>query len=116
MDLSVEKKKEIETALVEIVTKALTEDVLTEEDAPKVASFILDKINNVKTQEELLTFLRELSAQWSIFTPLLVIESGEVKEKSEEKAIEHVEALAEHGNIEEALQAAKNAIVQQQGT
>lgn len=110
MELSVEKKKEIETALVEVVTKALTEDTLTEEEAPTVASFILDRITAVRTQQELLAFLRELSAQWSIFTPLLVIESGEIKEKSEEVSVKQIEALAEHGNIEEALQAAKNAM------
>lgn len=52
-------------------------------------------------------FLRDLSSKWSIFTKLLVLESGEVKEKTEDKVAEDVLKMAKEGKIDEAIGLAK---------
>ncbi|MCL5970765.1 MAG: hypothetical protein M1450_04690 [Patescibacteria group bacterium] len=109
MELSEEHRREVERKIVGTIITGLEQNTLPNSEFEKVASFILDKMKNVKTHEELVLFLRDLSSKWSIFTSLLVIESGELKEEMEEKAADKVLSLAKEGKVEDALSLAKQA-------
>lgn len=109
MELTPQHKKEVETKLVETIADALGKNSISTDNQKEISDLILSKMPNIKTHEELTVFLRELSAKWQIFTPLLTTEAGEVKEKAEEKVAEKVEDLTQAGKIEEALETAKAA-------
>lgn len=102
-----EHKKEVEWKLVDVIISSLKQEMLTEEELPVVSSYILDNIKHVKTHDELMVFLRDLSNRWPIFSPVLVLESGEVKEKVEDQVALDVLKLAKENKIEEALKLAK---------
>lgn len=109
MEITEEHKKEVETKLVETIADALEKNLISTDNQKEISDFILSRMPSIKTYDELTVFLRELSAKWQIFTPLLTTEAGEVKEKAEEKVAEKVEDLTQAGKIEEALETAKAA-------
>lgn len=109
MDLSPQHKIDIEKKVVEAIATALENDILTTEEMPEVSSFILDRSAAISTHDQMLEFLRELSAKWPFFSNILVLESGEVQHKSEEKTSLDVVELTKAGKIEEALSLAKSA-------
>lgn len=113
MDLSEEHKKEVERRIMEKIISSLENNDITEEDYNNISEFILARIDNVKSHHDLLVFLRELSEKWNIFAFVLTLENGEVKDVKEHIAAKKAEELAESGNIEEAIQTAKDAIVNQ---
>lgn len=108
MDISDERRKEIEKKLVETIIQALENDILTADEMPTISSYILDNMPKVKTQDELLQFLRDLSAKWAFFSNLLVIESGEVQLAAEQVTTQNVVDLAKSGKLDEALSLAKS--------
>lgn len=109
MEITNEKIQEIERRSVEVIIKGLEQGVIMEEDMQQAASYILTGLKNVTNQDELLSFLRQLSSKWTIFTPVLVLESGEIKEKMEDRAVDQVLDLARKGDIKQALDIAKSA-------
>ncbi|OGH19523.1 MAG: hypothetical protein A3F31_01315 [Candidatus Levybacteria bacterium RIFCSPHIGHO2_12_FULL_38_12] len=109
MELSKERLYRVEQLLVETVIKALEQGGIKEIDLPPVSSYILDHVQIIKTEEELMKFLRELSSKWSIFTPVLVLESGEVQKKMESEVISGILELAKDNKIDEAVSLAKSA-------
>lgn len=109
MELTAEHKKEAERRLVEIIIKALEQGDLKADEFPVVSSFILDKIKEANNHDSLMQFLRELSGKWRIFTPALVLESGEIKEGQKNEVAQNVLNLARSGKIDEALNLAKTA-------
>lgn len=110
MDLADKHRKEVERRLVETIIDSLEKNLISVADKNSMSAFILAKMPSVTTQEGLITFLRELSSKWTIFSLLLVTESGEVKAKTEDQAVNKVEALAQEGKIDEALNMAKTAV------
>jgi hypothetical protein len=116
MEITAERRKELERKLVETIIQALENDILTADDVPTVSSYILDNMPGVKTQDQLLQFLRDLSAKWAIFSNLLVIESGEVQLAAEQAVAQNVMELTKSGNIEQALSMAKAATENAQKT
>jgi len=110
MELTEEHKKEVERKLVEVIIDSLEKNLISVGDKDTISAFILGRALNVRTHEELITFLRELSSKWSIFSPLLVIESGEVKEKNEDRVVDKVQSLTQEGKIDEAINMAKTTV------
>lgn len=115
MDLTDQHKKDVERKLVETIIDSLQKNEISVGDKDAISAFILERMPIVKTHEEFIAFLRELSSKWAIFSPLLVIESGEVKDKNEEKAVDKVETLTQEGKIDEAINTAKKAVDSTQG-
>lgn len=109
-----EHKKEVERMLVETIIAALQQGTLSDTEVPTLSAFILERVEAITTHEEMVVFLRELSGKWPIFTPLLVLESGEAKEKMEESVVSSVLKLAKENKVEEAIDLAKSATKNQQ--
>lgn len=109
MEVTEEHKKVLEQRIVEAMMTGLDQDVITSDELPDIADFVLDKIDQLKTQDELMQFLRELSGKWHIFSQILVIESGEVKEHIEHKVASNVLDLVRAGKVDDAISLAKSA-------
>jgi hypothetical protein len=109
MELSEEHKKEVSRRLVETIITSLQEDLLSADDYDEVADFVVTRMDAVKTNEELMQFLRELSSKWKIFTHVLVVESAATRDQAEDKVYDNAVALAESGKLDEALTLAKSA-------
>lgn len=114
MDYIEEKKKDIEKQIVDLCISALDNKSLTEDQMGDISFFVLERIDLVKTQEELIEFLRNLSQRWSIFSGMLEIVEGEEEVANEKSKIENVENLIKSGDIDQALMAAKSAMNQEE--
>ncbi len=114
MDFTTEKKNEVEKQIVDICISGLENKSITEDQMGDISFFVLERIDLVKTQEELVEFLEKLSQRWSIFSGMLEIIKGEEGVANERSKIENVENLIKSGNIEQALTAAKSAMNQEE--
>lgn len=114
MDFTTEKKNEVEKQIVDICISGLENKSITEDQMGDISFFVLERIDLVKTQEELVEFLEKLSQRWSIFSGMLEIIKGEEGVANERSKIENVENLIKSGNIDQALMAAKSAMNQEE--
>lgn len=108
MDFTAQHKREIEGKIIDVITHSLEQGKLAEDDLPKIADFVLGRVDALKDHEELVAFFYELSKKWPIFDNLEDLERGEVKEVIEDKVEEQVLTLAKNGKIEEAIKLAKS--------
>lgn len=115
MNFTAEHKREVEQGIVEAVINGLEKGTLLPDDARASAKFILQRVHDISTEEQLRGFLEELSSQWPIFANLYTIEQGELQEEKEKEAAKKVEELTESGKIDEALTLAKSLTEQQKG-
>ncbi|MFA6005912.1 MAG: hypothetical protein WC775_05520 [Patescibacteria group bacterium] len=90
-----EDRKKLYDQLVEIMIKAMESGEMSPDDARPSATFILDKLEGVQTQEALEIFLQELVAKWPGYAPVLTFQQGIEKQQ---------EAQAEIDNIKSKLQ------------
>ena len=95
---------------MELIADALEQDMIPSKEVPSLSSFIVKEMEKVNTHEELINFLRVLSSKWSVFSYLLVVESGEVQEKKDEEVAEAASELAKEGKIDEALNIVREEI------
>ncbi len=109
MNLTPVHKNEVMLRLAETVADALEQDMVTTEEVDALSPFVLENIDKIDTHEELIKFLRELSAKSPIFSYLLVTESGEVKQKEDEKVAGKAEGLLKSGQVDAALNIVKEA-------
>jgi len=109
MDLTQEHKRDIEKKIVETIISALEAYQITEDQYNEISKYILEQIDGVRTHHDLMVFLRELTAKWNIFSFVLTLENGEVKKLEDNTAIKKVEELVNNGNINDALNIAKQA-------
>lgn len=65
-------KDEIFTLLRDAMISGLEKEMLTEDEMQKSASYILFHLDAVKTNKELVLFLRDLSTSWSAYMPVYV--------------------------------------------
>ena len=115
MDFTAEHKKEVEKRIVQAVIDGLEKGILSPDDARSAATFILSKVYEINTEDQLTNFLKELSSQWPIFGNLYTIEQGEAQEQKEEAVAQKVEELTQSGKIDEALTLAKSVTDQTKG-
>lgn len=100
-------KKNLEQEVVDTLISSLDKEMVTEEEIPEIADYVLTQIDSMKTPAEVMPFLRTLSEKWRIFTPLLVSHSGEIKHKAEGKVAKDVLSLAQLGRLDQAIKLAK---------
>ncbi len=100
--------KQAEKDIVESVVISLENGNLKEDDLPEIGKFVLDRVDLLKSHQDLADFLAELSSKWPIFLNIAKIEKGELKEKAEEKTANEVLNLLQHGKIDDALSLAKS--------
>lgn len=101
------------------VSKRLEEGIkngaITEEEASKIATFILENIDKTKNTLEIVNFLEVLSQRWPVFQQVLTIEQGEIVAHNDERAAEQATELLKRNNIDAALKVVDAANNFQQG-
>lgn len=107
MEFTTEDKNRIETSIVNAIISSLKTNAIEELELSAVADFVLGRIDNVKTNIELLAFLSELSSKWQIFKQIEKIEQGKLKEQKEDEVARGVLDLAKTGKIDDAIKLAK---------
>lgn len=109
MDFTEDKKKEIEQAIVDTCISALENKSMTEEQMGDVSFFVLERIDLIKNQDELITFLEKLSERWPMFTGILDIARGKAGAIEDKKTVIDVQNLVKQGNLDQAIKMAKEA-------
>lgn len=110
MEFTEEKKKELEKQIVEMAISALENGAITEYMLGDISQFVLSRIDGIKNDEELATFLKDLSQRWSMFSPLYQEQKGQEQEEKDEAIADKAQALVKAGNIDEAIQIMKGEI------
>lgn len=72
--MSPTSRDEIYKLLRDCLISGLEKNTLTEDEMGKSASYILYHLDSVKTDKELVLFLRDLSTRWSAYMPVYVFE------------------------------------------
>lgn len=88
---------------------ALENKGMTEEQMGDVSFFVLERIDLIKTQQELIGFLEKLSEKWPIFTGILGITRGEADAIEDKQTVLNVQDLIKQGNLDQAIAVAKEA-------
>lgn len=110
-------KDKIGTRITTIIGEGLLQLKVTEDEAEQMGKYILDNIDQTKTNSELLDFVTNLSVKWPIFNSILTSDSQTVpsapfptqtQEKTDE-IVHTAEDLVKENKIDEALQVAKAA-------
>lgn len=107
MDATKEHKNEIEKKIVEAIIAGLANKNLLASQLSEIADFVLQRIDEVKNEDELLAFLADLSSKWPIFNNIKLTEEGEVKNEAEKEVANDVLDLAKNGKIDDAIGLAK---------
>lgn len=111
MQLSQERRDDVEKQIAELVIKGLREGTIQDQDLSPIGKFVLEKIDTLQTEELMVVFLTELSQKWSLFSNILTIEKGKVTDQTENQVAQDVLGLAKEGKIDEAVDLAKTATV-----
>lgn len=83
--LTPEDKEKIYSRLRDALIVGLQNGTIVDEEGQKSAEFVLT-LDTVKTQEELLTFLQNLSTRWPAYeTVYIELKTEEEKKKDQEK-------------------------------
>lgn len=109
MDSTEAYRDKIGERLTRKLAQALQEQEITQEEFSAAASYILDNIDMAKDNIQLVEFLTNLAQKWPIFSDVLTIERGEIKEEKEDEVVEKTEALIKENKLDEALAVAENA-------
>lgn len=109
MEFSEAQREDLQQRIVLTLLGCYEKGMIDENEIPLVADFVLDNMYKVHTYNEVMEFLRVLSSKWNIFTHLLVLKSGELKEKTDQEVAEGVLLLAKSGKIDNAIALAQTA-------
>ena len=107
MDVTEDHKNEIQKKIVDAILTGLENKSLLATQLSEIADFALKGIDAVKTQDELLAFLADLSSKWPVFNNIKLTEEGEVKNEAEKEVANGVLDLANSGKIDDAIGLAK---------
>lgn len=107
VDFTQEHKNEIEKKIVEAIVTGLESNKILENQLSEIADFVLERIDALKTHEELVVFLSDLAARWPIFENIALTEKGEAKDKAEDRIASEALKLAQSGKIDDAIDLAK---------
>lgn len=110
MDNIASQIQEIKFHLVETLANKLESKELSLVDFKDAAQYISMYYTSIDSEEKLILFLQELSKKWKVFEAVLHLETERIKKGKEEKIAANITELAKSGNIDAALQAARDAI------
>ncbi len=109
MGVTADHKEEVIKSIVESIIQALENSNLSEADLPEIGKFVLARIDNIQTHDELVLFVGELATKWSVFKHIESSEKAVAERHDELQTAEKIGDLATSGRIEEALGLAKKA-------
>lgn len=102
-------REKIGESLTKRLNDAYLHGIISEDESPIIAQFILDNIDKPTTHQELITLLEELANKWPVFGPILVMERAASGEEKTDEAVEQIQQLIKEDRIDEAIAAAGEA-------
>jgi len=99
-----------------ILSDCLAKKIINIDESDEMATYILENIDLAKTNDELLAFVNNLSAKWSIFNAILTasdqpetsLPTNQVQEKTDQ-IVNTTENLIRENKLDEALQVVKTS-------
>lgn len=67
-----ELKKQLWNSLMDQITDSMLHGTATLKDGKESAQFMLDRLDAVKTKEELMQFLFDLQTKWTVYNPVYI--------------------------------------------
>lgn len=58
--------------LTDTLLRGVIDDVFTPDESREISDFILRKLDRIKTKDEMLSFLHDLSTKWAKYNPFYV--------------------------------------------
>lgn len=92
-------KSEVERHIVETIISGLNQGLLKEYQLQEIATFVLERIDIVETQDQLIGFLHQLSLKWPIFEHLAIHEEASLKKDDDSKAAQNLLTLIKNDQI-----------------
>lgn len=102
-------KNKIGERVTRRLAEALGDGEVSQEEAGKISSYILDNIDKVEDNVGLVDFLAGLSQKWPIFSSILIENQAESTKEKEQEAVGQVSALVKENKIDEAIRVAETA-------
>lgn len=65
-------KKQLWDSLMDQITDSMLHGSASLRDGKESAQFMLDRLDNVKTKDELMQFLFDLQTKWAVYNPVYV--------------------------------------------
>ena len=84
MDSVNQLREKLYVQLVETLLRGVVDDVFTPQESREISRFIMNKLDDVETKEEMIQFLHDLATKWSKYNPFYIqlkYENEKVKEK-----------------------------------
>lgn len=106
MEFTTQQKEALEKQIVEMCISALENKQLTEAQMGEISFFVLERIDLLKTQDDYIDFLVQLSRRWSIFTSLMEIAKGNNEVAEDKNTVKNMEAMIKTGDLNGALELA----------
>lgn len=101
-------KQNIEQQIVDTIAKAVEEQKLIETQLPEISEYVLSKIDQITTHDQLIGFLSHLSLKWPVFQNIAVQEEGKLQKVVESKVAEDVLRLISKGQTNQAIALAQS--------
>ncbi len=107
MEITAQQKEELYGKIVAQMITSLENETLDSGALPEIASYLLDHIRPLTTQEQLIIVLTDIAEKWFIFKNIVTSEIEEMKRAGQVISTEHILELTKEGRIDEALALAK---------
>lgn len=92
-DKTVEEiKNELYDSLMDTILDAVIHGRTALKDGKQSAQFMLDKLDNAKTKDEILQFLFDLSTKWSLYSPIYIKMKYSVEEEKDTKKMQELKS------------------------
>jgi hypothetical protein len=88
----------------DVMTQAVENGTLQEEDISPMADFILERVDKLTTYDQVIGFFHLLALKWPIFSSLSVETEGKLQEKVESHVRDSMLSLIKEGKVDEAVQ------------
>ena len=86
MDSVNQLRDKLYVQLTETLLKGVIDDVFTPQESREISRFIMGKLDDVETKEEMMQFLHDLATKWTKYNPFYVqMKYENEKDKDKEK-------------------------------
>jgi|SRR3989344_7639653 len=100
MVLNSDYKNKVGKELTIQLAVSLRDGKISNAEMSEIAAFVLEKINNVNTTEELSAFLDELGKKWPLFENLTLMEKKGIMENEDQKKVEELSTLIKNNQLD----------------
>lgn len=97
----------VEEQVTNILVKDFEEEILNEEEVQGLAQFVLDRIDTLKTDDDVVNFAKQLNAKYDGFANIEMLLKGMQERKLEQHVANKVLQLIKTGETKQAVALAK---------